>query len=106
MSEFNTQNIANPAWAFATLHQHDEKLFAALALEAEVRASEFSAQVTATTAWAFAILVQHDEKLFTALALEAEVRVRTWPTQFGHSRYWVSTMRGCSRSWLWRQRCE
>ena len=56
MSEFNAQNIANTAWAFAKLGQLDEKLFAALAREAALRVSEFKAQNIANTAWAFATL--------------------------------------------------
>ena len=31
VSEFNRQDLANTAWAFATVGQSDEKLFAALA---------------------------------------------------------------------------
>ena len=46
MSQFNAQEIANTAWAFATLGYLDENLFAALG--------------------------QHDDKLFSALAREAE----------------------------------
>ena len=40
---FNAQNLANTAWAFATLGQSDEKLFAALARAAELRMSELDA---------------------------------------------------------------
>ena len=51
------------AWAFATVKQSDEKLFAALARAAEWRVSEFNAQNFANTGWAFATLKQADEKL-------------------------------------------
>jgi len=34
VSEFNAQELANTAWAFATLGQVDKELFAALAREA------------------------------------------------------------------------
>ena len=35
VSEFNTQNLANSAWAFATVNWRDEKLFTAFARERE-----------------------------------------------------------------------
>ena len=44
VGELNAQPLANTAWAFATLGQLDEKLFATLAREAELRLSEFKAQ--------------------------------------------------------------
>ena len=42
VSEFNAQNLANTAWAFATMHELDEKMFTALARAAERRLGEFS----------------------------------------------------------------
>ena len=54
LSEFNPQDVANTAWAFATMNYRDEKLFPALAIAAERRLSEFSPQDVANTAWAFA----------------------------------------------------
>ena len=41
LSEFNEQNVANTAWAFATVNYRDEKLFAALARAAERRLNHF-----------------------------------------------------------------
>ena len=49
-SEFNAQELANAAWAFATVGHSDEKLFAALGRAAEQRLSEFSAQGLANAA--------------------------------------------------------
>ena len=37
MGEFNKQDLANTAWAFATVNRPDEKLFTALARAAEQR---------------------------------------------------------------------
>ena len=54
VSEFNAQNLANTAWAFATVNRPDDKLFIALARAAAQRGSEFNAQELANTAWAFA----------------------------------------------------
>ena len=42
LCEFNPQNVANTAWAFATVNCRDEKLFAALAIAAKRRLSEFN----------------------------------------------------------------
>ena len=54
MNDFNLQNIANTAWAFATAGQNDASLFAALATAAKPRMGELKLQVLANTAWAFA----------------------------------------------------
>ena len=54
VSEFNSQNVANTAWAFATGNYREEKPFSALARAAERRVSEFNAQDLANMAWAFA----------------------------------------------------
>ena len=56
LSEFNVQNLANTAWAFATVNRPDEKLFTALARAAEQRVSEFNVQDLANMAWACACL--------------------------------------------------
>ena len=72
VSEFNAQDVANAAWAFAEAKPLDEKLFTALARQAERRMIEFNAQNLAYTAWAFATVNLLDEKLCQALAREAE----------------------------------
>ena len=50
LSDFNPQEVANTAWAFATVNYRDEKLFAALAIAAERRQSECNPQDVANTA--------------------------------------------------------
>ena len=52
LDQFNSQNLANMAWAFATVGQQDEQLFKALAKMAERRLEQFNAQELANTAWA------------------------------------------------------
>ena len=66
MSEFHAQGLANTAWACATVHEADEKLFIASA-RATRRVSEFKPQNLANAAWAFATMNQSDEKLFCGL---------------------------------------
>ena len=54
MGDFNMQELANTAWAFASAGQHVVSLFAALATAAERRVGDFNVQALANTAWAFA----------------------------------------------------
>ena len=56
--DFNPQELANTAWAFATLGQVDAELFMTLAREAEWRMGNFNPQAIANTAWAFATVGQ------------------------------------------------
>ena len=58
-----------------------EELFAALAMEVNLRAIEFNAQSLANTAWAFATLGQLDERLSASLAREAQLRVSEFNAQ-------------------------
>ena len=70
LSEFNPQELANTAWAFATVKQSDEKLFTALARAAEQRVSEFNAQELANTAWAFATVGRLDTTMVSVMSQE------------------------------------
>ena len=53
----------------------NEKLFRALAKEAERRVNEFNTHDLANIAWAFAAVKYQDAKLFAALARAAERRL-------------------------------
>ena len=54
LGDFNVQELANTAWAFATANQPHAQLFVALARTAERRLGDFNVQDLANTAWAFA----------------------------------------------------
>ena len=54
LHEFNPQQLANTAWAFATKGHSEHKLFEALAREIQQQPSAFNAQERANLAWAFA----------------------------------------------------
>ena len=54
MRDFNLQELANTAWAFATVGHKNERLFTALAAAAERRIKDFNSQEVVNTAWAFA----------------------------------------------------
>ena len=50
MSDFNSQELANTAWAFALADQNDAPLFVALAAAAEQRMGDLNSQELANTA--------------------------------------------------------
>ena len=56
MGDFNAQDLANTAWAFATAGQSEAQLFSALAMSAEQRLGDFNARVLANTAWVLATM--------------------------------------------------
>ena len=60
VGDFNAQNLANTAWAFATAGQSDAQLFMVFARMAEQRMGDFNTQGLANTAWAFATAGQPD----------------------------------------------
>ena len=89
LGDFNPQELANTAWAFATLKYVDEKLFVSLAIVADRRLSEFNPQNVANTAWAFATVNYRDEKLFAALARAAERRLSEFNAQGIANMVWA-----------------
>ena len=68
VNECKEQGHAYMTLCSSTVNLLDEKLFRALAREAELRVSELNAQKLANTAWAFATVNMWNEKLFRALA--------------------------------------
>ena len=58
VDQFNEQELANTAWAFAKASQSDVALFRLLASAVERWVSEFKPQELINTAWAFASVVQ------------------------------------------------
>ena len=50
VEDFNAQNIANTAWAFATAEQWDEELFITLTQAATGTVEDFNAQGISNTA--------------------------------------------------------
>ena len=90
VSDFNSQELANTAWAFATVGQSDALLSTALARAAERRVGDFNAQELANTVWALALSVgcqivatvgQSDVQLFMVLARAAGWHVVDFNTQ-------------------------
>ena len=54
MRDFNSQGVANTAWAFAKVGHNKERLFIALAVAAERRMRDFNLQGLVNSTWAFA----------------------------------------------------
>ena len=92
MGNFNSQGLANAAWAFAKADQSDASLFAALAAAAEQRMGNFNSQELANAAWAFATADQTDASLFAALATVPPFSV-AWETSLApvvpSLRFWA-----------------
>ena len=65
----------------ATVGHKEERLFAALAVAAELRMRDFISQYLTNTAWAFATVGNKEDRLFTALAVAAERRMRDFNLQ-------------------------
>ena len=63
IDEFEAQELASTAWAFATTGRSDPQLFIVLARASEQRIGEFSAQNLANTAWALATAGELDAEL-------------------------------------------
>ena len=56
LPDFNAQNLANTAWALATLGHNDPLFMSDLTRAAEAKLQEFNAQDYSNTAWALATL--------------------------------------------------
>jgi len=65
---FNSQDIANTAWAYATVGVDAPQLFSAIATAAQRRLGEFNPQSIANTSWAFATAGADAPRLFAAIA--------------------------------------
>jgi len=73
-SEFEPQNLANTAWAFATAGRATHALLDAVAEESTGRVRDFKPQHLANTAWAFATAGHAAPALFDAIGREAARR--------------------------------
>ena len=89
MSDFNSQELANIAWAFATAGRDAPELFEALAMEASTRIGSFLPQELSNTAWAFATAGQRATALFDTLASECVRRVAEFNSQELANTVWA-----------------
>ena len=71
LGEFNTQELANKAWAFAAADLSASPLLVELVTAAERRLVEFNAQDVANTAWPFAKMEMRSTALMEVLGRRA-----------------------------------
>ena len=91
----NHKNIANTAWAFATLGHENKALFESLGDEAVRKIRDFKPQELANTAWAFGTLGYENKALFESLGDEAVRKIRDFKPQ-EYCQYRL----GVCHSWL------
>jgi len=89
VAQFNPQDLAMIAWAFATAGHQAPALFEALAVEAAPRLEEFNPQNLASIAWTFATVGHQAPALFDALAVEAFPRLEEFNPQNLASIAWA-----------------
>ena len=82
--EFKAQEIANTAWAFATLGQTHLEQFSAVSAEGALCPGRCTAQNIAHSTWAFATFTQQGEELFAVLAAESAQRLNEFSPQNNH----------------------
>ena len=95
LSDFNPQDVANTAWAFATVNYRDEKLFAALARVAE-RSSRYAARSSSVFCIG-AILMECEQRALrdSELALLKALHMMLETTTYG------AVMLACEQGQLW-----
>mmetsp|Transcript_25318 Transcript_25318/g.81901 ORF Transcript_25318/g.81901 Transcript_25318/m.81901 type:complete len:551 (-) Transcript_25318:1772-3424(-) len=81
VGDFNSQEMAITAWAFATASVAAPRLFEAIAAEASARIRQFTPQQLANTAWAFATASVVAPRLLEAIADEAPRRIHEFNSQ-------------------------
>jgi len=81
VGDFNSQEMAITAWAFATASVAAPRLFEAIAAEASARIRQFTPQQLANTAWAFATASVAAPRVFEAIADEAPRRIHEFNSQ-------------------------
>ena len=72
MTDLHSQNLANTAWAFATVGHKDDRLFSTLAAVAERRMMNFNSQKLVNLAWAIATVRHDKDDLFMVLPTATE----------------------------------
>ncbi|KAJ1447313.1 hypothetical protein M885DRAFT_472044 [Pelagophyceae sp. CCMP2097] len=80
---FNSQMLANTAWAFAAAGVPAPRLFAAIADAVEAKVDDFNPQELANAAWAFATARHAAPKLFDAVAKRLPQQADVWVDAYG-----------------------
>ena len=88
LGDFNVQNLANTAWAFATAGHSDAQLFTTLARAAQQRMGAFNAQELGNIAWAIPTVSESHALMFMPGALpnaERELGSAKWAVSIAGS---------------------
>ena len=96
--EFNTQELSNTAWAFATAGCVEPRLFEAIAKEAEQMARDFNPQELANTLWAFAKLGAKAPAMFEKLGDAAIHRAEAFTPQNISNTAWSFAKAGLAHA--------
>ena len=75
IGDFNAQEFASTAWAFATDGLPNAELFAVLVMAAERRIGDFNEQELVNSAWLFSTARFPNAELFAVLAKAVERRI-------------------------------
>ena len=89
LGEFNSQNLCNTAWAFATVGHASPALFDGVAKVAVGRLGEFNTQDLSNTAWAFARVGHASPALFDGVARAAVGRLGEFNSQNLSNTAWA-----------------
>ena len=98
IAEFNSQELTNTVWAFATAGVAAQALFSAVAVEALRLIQEFNSQELTNTIWAFATAGITDQALFGAITVEAVGRIREFNAQALANTIWAFACAGWQQS--------
>ena len=99
--DFNSQDMANTAWAFARAGVAALDLFDAIASAAPRRIAEFKSQELANTAWAFAAVDVAAPMLFAAIAAETPRRIDEFNSQDLSNAAWAFAKAGLGDLWFY-----
>ena len=85
LDQFDPQNLANFAWAYATAERASPQLFGALAQASLHRLDDFVAEGLSSTAWAYAKAGIAAPALFREIAKRAQAKLGS----FNHQALYV-----------------
>jgi len=95
IERFQTQNLSNTLWAFATLRIENEELFNALSAKVIARITECSCRDLASSAWAFARIHMPNAELMASISEAVKSNMHEFGTQGLTNTVWSFATLGC-----------
>ncbi|KAJ1463512.1 hypothetical protein M885DRAFT_4965, partial [Pelagophyceae sp. CCMP2097] len=102
IATFNSQDLANIMWAYATARVEAPALFAAVAAEAPKKISTFKSQELANTIWAYSTAGIEAPALFEAIAVESSKKIATFTPQALANTVWAYATAGVEAPTLFK----